>query len=1160
MYLRKLLLTCVVVLGYVQVNFAQCVNPQPTTTFSTQTFCASENKTVSNLVAVGGNIVWYNAETGGLAYDPTAKLKTGAYYADDEIGGGCSTSRLKVNVFVYGAPPNTFVSITECTIDKPTISELYADGDNIEWFDSEFGGSLLHPTTLLQDGATYWAQQTENGCVSNRNSTSVVLINPSAPLVAEPLQIFCRIDRPTIASLGAQVSHPDNSIVWYHTEFSTIPLDPTDQIVSGESYWAAQVEQSLLCESVSRVEVKVTINTTDNPTTSSNNQSFCEIEAATIANLNITGNNIQWYDTATSTVALPTAQALVHGEDYYATQTNGTTNCESIQRTKVTATINSIAAPTTISNSQTFCDIDAATIADLNITGTNIKWYDTATSTTPLDPSDILLNGEDYYATQTDTANGCESVLRTKITSTISTTTPPSAVSNTQSFCEIDEAKVSNLTITGSNIKWYDTATSTTPLNSTEVLIDGADYYATQTSAANCESSARTKVTVTINKTSAPTTTSNNQSFCEISKASIANIAITGTNIKWYATATSNVELPLTEALVNNEDYYATQTDPNTGCESFLRTKVTITITTTSEPTTSSNNQSFCEIAKATIANLDITGTNIKWYDTATSTTPLNSTDLLVNGEEYFATQTDASNGCESVSRTKVTVTITTTLAPTTVSNNQSFCEINNATIANLNITGNNIKWYATATSTVTLELTEVLVDGEDYFATQTDASNGCESVLRTKITAAITTTTPPTTTSSNQSFCEIDEAKVSDLDITGTNIKWYDTATSTTPLNSTELLINNGDYFASQTDSANGCESLTRTKVTVLINITDAPSTSANNQSFCEINGATIADLDITGTNIKWYDTETSTIALSSSEILVDGEDYYATQSDATTSCESFKRTKISISIVTIVAPTTTTTDQVFCESKKATIADLEVSGSNIKWYDTETSTTALDPTTLLENAGDYYATQSNASSTCESNTRLKVNVTLTQVATPTLNLNGEQFCILKGPFTLLDLADRIVVSSGNTVVWYDSFPNGNTISSSETLVHNTTYFAVLQDLDGCESTTALEITVDLEACNDDDLVIYDGFSPNNDGINDLFNIKNINLLYPNYTIEYYNRWGNIVYKGNANKPSWNGELNGNGELLPKGVYFYVLVFNKNDKKPRQGRLYLSR
>jgi gliding motility-associated-like protein len=835
--MKKFLVLSFVFFSFVQEAKAQqCENPQPIATLI-QTFCKIDNKTVGDIDVNGSNIVWYNEEVGGTAYNNLAKLTTGFYYADDETNNGCSTSRLKVEVFVYGDLPETFIAITECALDESRISDLFAVGENLEWFDAEFGGNQLAENSLLEDGNIYWVQQTENGCVSNRSSTHVTLLDP-ATVILETEQTFCLIDKPTIADIKVQLNDVNSSVLWYKTETSTVALDPTQTLVDGNSYWATQVEGVLSCESTTRAVVTVVINTTSKPTTSSNNQTFC-------------------------------------------------TN-------------------------------DSATIADLDISGTNIKWYDTATSTTALNETDVLVIG----------------------------------------------------------------------------------------------------------------------------------------------------------------DYYATQTDTTTGCESSERILINVAVTATSAPTTSAVFQTICEESNAFISNLEITGTNIKWYDSLTSTTVLSPTEPLIDGEDYYATQTDVTEGCESIGRTKVTVLYRPASAPTTSSNNQTFCTNDSATIA--------------------------------------------------------------------------------DLDISGTNIKWYDTATSTTALNETDVLVI-GDYYATQTDTTTGCESSERILINVAVTATSAPTTSAVFQTICEESNAFISNLEITGTNIKWYDSLTSTTVLSPTEPLIDGEDYYATQTDVTEGCESIGRTKVTVLYRPASAPTTTSSTQVFCLANSPTLNSIEIVGDNIKWYDSLTSTIVLDDTNLIEDGKRYYASQTNTTG-CESDNRLEIIVELTAVEAPILSLNGELFCLLDGSFILSDLNDRINGSAENSIVWYDKYPNGNVLSLNDMLVHDKKYYAISENVNGCTSVNALEVQVNLESCLEEDLIIYDGFSPNDDGVNDVFTLENITLLYPNYIIIFYNRWGNIVYEGNSNKPYWNGKLNGNGEKSPKGIYFYVLNFNKNNIKPKQGKLYLSR
>lgn len=61
--------------------------------------------------------------------------------------------------------------------------------------------------------------------------------------------------------------------------------------------------------------------------------------------------------------------------------------------------------------------------------------------------------------------------------------------------------------------------------------------------------------------------------------------------------------------------------------------------------------------------------------------------------------------------------------------------------------------------------------------------------------------------------------------------------------------------------------------------------------------------------------------------------------------------------------------------------------------------------------------------------------------------------------------------------------------------------------------------------------------FTPNGDGLNDVFNPAPNQLL--NYRISIYNRWGKEVFSGNQSTP-WDGRSN--GSPVPEGVYVYYI------------------
>jgi len=72
-----------------------------------------------------------------------------------------------------------------------------------------------------------------------------------------------------------------------------------------------------------------------------------------------------------------------------------------------------------------------------------------------------------------------------------------------------------------------------------------------------------------------------------------------------------------------------------------------------------------------------------------------------------------------------------------------------------------------------------------------------------------------------------------------------------------------------------------------------------------------------------------------------------------------------------------------------------------------------------------------------------------------------------------------------------------------------------------------------------DVDLVIPDGFSPNGDGINDVFTLQNRKGV--KVSLQIYNRYGGLVYSNADYRNDWAG-LTEDGKATPDGTYFSVI------------------
>lgn len=269
--------------------------------------------------------------------------------------------------------------------------------------------------------------------------------------------------------------------------------------------------------------------------------------------------------------------------------------------------------------------------------GTNYSWIGpngfTSTQQNPVIPNATSANSGIYICQVSGNANGCNGSFMTHVI--IGDNIAP--VPNTAQLPDITgdcNTIISNFPTATDNCAGTITATTTDPLN---YSIPGTYIIHWTYSDGNGNTSTQNQ-NVIVSSPALPTTTVTNQVFCETNQPTIANLQITGQNIKWYDAA--NTILPTTTPLVNGQTYFASQTI--NGCES-TKTPIQVILNNTPKPVANVN-QDFCETANPTLANLVVTGTGLIYYNAAGNVLPL--TTPLIHGQTYFVTQT--LNGCES--------------------------------------------------------------------------------------------------------------------------------------------------------------------------------------------------------------------------------------------------------------------------------------------------------------------------------------------------------------------------------------------------------------------------------------------------------------------------------------------------------------------------------
>ncbi|WP_282032054.1 gliding motility-associated C-terminal domain-containing protein [Winogradskyella eximia] len=862
----------------------------------------------------------------------------------------------------------------------------------------------------------------------------------------------------------------------------------------------------------------------------------------------------------------------------------------------------------TVSSGTSACPDDSATVTvsvlqgpDAGSNGTlnlcdstnTVNLFDTLTGTPETGGvwSPALSSGTNVYDPSTDTAdvytytvsNSCGS---SSATITISTNNSDAGDNGNLELCSTDMPVDLFNSLGGTpdmGGTWSPALTSTTGMFDPAIDIPGIYTYTVSSSSPACPDNS---ATVTVSVLQAPDAGSNGTlNLCDSTNTVNLFDTLTGTP------ETGGVWSP---ALSSGTNIYDPSTDTAdvytyTVSNSCGSSSATITISTNNSDAGDNGNLELCstdmpvDLFNSLGGTPDMGGT---WSPALTSTTGMFDPTIDLPGI-YTYTVSSSSPACPDDS---ATVTVSVLQAPNAGTDGLLDICLSDATVtanlfdALLDSPDTGGTWSPTLTSG-----TGIFDPNTDTVGTYTyTISNSCGT---SSAEVTVSTSNPNdagTGTSielcSNATAINLFESLEGTPDINGT---WSPTLNSGTGIFDPTIDAA-GTYTYTVSDSASSCPQAT---ASIEVSITALPNAGTDGTALLCIDETNTINLfeslegnpDIGGT---WSPALTSGSGIFDPTIDDDGIYTYSVTS---TECNITVSANVTVTILDlpdVTGLTMSMDNNVICVGLEDAIIDItganqlpdgdysivyQLSESNVSVNTVAISisggnATFTIPQTLLENPGITMVTLSQLFVLGQSCSAITtgidpVKIVVEKIPTPILIDNGTEFC-LEDNSTISDLSNNITninYEDGEIVIWYDQLTDGTPYNNNEILEEGIIYYASIRSAFGCESEIRLEATVSFIECIGD-LVIPDGFSPNNDGINDVFDILFLEDLYPNYKVSVYNRYGNILYEGNKNTPQWDGTWKNNSTILPVGVYFYIIEFNDGETEPVQGRVYLSR
>jgi gliding motility-associated-like protein len=356
-------------------------------------------------------------------------------------------------------------------------------------------------------------------------------------------------------------------------------------------------------------------------------------------------------------------------------------------------------------------------------------------------------------------------------------------------------------------------------------------------------------------------------------------------------------------------------------------------------------------------------------------------------------------------------------------------------------------------------------------------------------------------------------------------------------------------NYTAGSGCSASGSE--TRT-----VNSLPAPDISGSSVICSASPGIPYSTTDVPGHSYNWVITGTGAVisgGQGTSQVLVDWGSsdgtLVVTETNDASGCDS-------TSAVFYVSIGDTTDPSISCLENRTeyysdncefTMPDYSSMLSYSDNCDTSVNITQVpSPGTIMNGSGTLQEIILTARDIAGNESECRFDILLQDDLPPALSgsLRDTTIILPEGVFeTYVSLPEPVFTDNCGIASVINDFNGGQDASGNYPYGTTTVMFRVT-DVNGNTRDFNQEVEVRFENEPEFGLIIPEGFSPNEDGLNDRFEILGLEQ-YPDNELRVFNVHGNEVYRKAGYDNSWDGTSASNlnrGRRLPTGTYYYAL------------------